>query len=61
MTKNWKKFTAKKNWIFFFLKLQFIYPLASIKNAQATGEAFKPQKEHPALQNIKILSVFLYL
>ncbi len=25
-------------------KLQFIYPKASLKDAQATGEAFNPQK-----------------
>jgi hypothetical protein len=25
-------------------KLQFTYPYASIKDAQATGEAFNPQK-----------------
>jgi hypothetical protein len=42
-------------------KLQFSYPYASIKDAQATGEAFSPQKEHPALQNMKILYFFLYL
>jgi hypothetical protein len=45
----------KKNysWKFFFYyqKLQFTYPYASIKDVQATEEAFSPQK-YPALQNI---------
>ena len=40
--------------------MQFTYPLASIKDSQATGEAFSPQKEHPALQKMKILSFFLF-
>jgi hypothetical protein len=29
---------------FFDQKLHFTYPLAFIKNVQATGEAFRPQK-----------------
>jgi hypothetical protein len=45
MTKNCKKFTAKKkNKIFGNKKLQFTYPLASIKDVQAKEEAFSPQK-----------------
>ncbi len=44
----WSKI-EEKNWdefFFFYQKLQFTYPLAlaSIKNVQATGEAFSPQK-----------------
>ncbi len=31
-----------------------------MKDAQATGEAFSPQREHPALQNMKILYFFLF-
>jgi hypothetical protein len=34
--------------------------LISIKDAQASGEAFSPQREHPALQNMKFLYFFLY-
>jgi hypothetical protein len=41
--------------------LQFTYPEAFIKDAQATGEAFSPQGEHPALKNMKILVFFLFL
>ncbi len=53
MTKN---FELKIFFIHFFdQKLQFIYPLASLKDVQATGEALSSQREHPALQNMKIL------
>jgi hypothetical protein len=41
--------------------MQFIYPQASIKDVQATEEAFSPKREHPALQNMKFLHVFLFL
>ncbi len=62
MTKNWrKKFTTEKNAIFFDQKLQFTYPHATIKDVQATGEAFSPQREHPTRQNINFLNFFLYL
>jgi hypothetical protein len=45
MTKYLKKFTAEKKFdIFFEKKLQFSYPQASIKDAQAAEEAFSPQK-----------------
>jgi hypothetical protein len=40
--------------------LQFTYPHASIKDVQATGEAFSSKKEHPALQNIKFLNFFYF-
>jgi hypothetical protein len=43
--KKKKKITAQKKINFFLVqKLQFTYPKASIKDAQATGEAFSPQK-----------------
>jgi hypothetical protein len=36
MTKNFEKFTAVKlSYIFFYRKLHFTYPKASIKDAQA--------------------------
>jgi hypothetical protein len=60
MTKNWKKFTAKKLNLN-FQKLQFTYPCASRKDVQATEEAFSPQKKHPELQNMKFLNFFLLL
>jgi hypothetical protein len=46
-----KKFQLKKFDIF-FSKIAIYYPYASIV-VQATGEAFSPTREHPALQNIK--------
>jgi hypothetical protein len=39
-----KKITAEKKKFFLDQKLQFTYPQASIKDAQATGEPFNPQK-----------------
>jgi hypothetical protein len=44
MNKKWKKFAAKKSWYNFDQKLQFSYPQASIKDVQAIGEAFSPQR-----------------
>jgi hypothetical protein len=46
---------------FFYQKLQFTYPWASLKDAQATAEAFNFKREHPALQNMKIRYFFLFL
>ncbi len=53
MTKNWEKNTAEKK-IKFFLnqKLQFTYPLASIKKVQVTEEAFSSK-------NMKFYNFFL--
>ncbi len=39
-----KIYSWKFNFYFLDQKLQFPYPYASIKDAQATGEAFSPQK-----------------
>jgi hypothetical protein len=39
-----KNLQQKFNYLFFDQKLQFTYPLASIKDVQATGEVFIPQK-----------------
>jgi hypothetical protein len=39
-----EKITAEHFYIFFDQKLQFTYPKASLKDNQATGEAFNPQK-----------------
>jgi hypothetical protein len=58
MTKNWEKLQLKKNFIFFYQKLQFTYPLASIKDVQATGEAFSPQKRTSSTSKHEIS--FLY-
>jgi hypothetical protein len=62
MTKNWEKFKAGKFLYFFDEKLQFSYPLASIKDAQATGEAFSPQKRTSSTskhKNSLLFSVFV--
>jgi hypothetical protein len=48
MTKNLKKCTAEIFFSFFDQQLQFTYPQASLKDVQATGEAFK--REHLALK-----------
>ncbi len=57
MTKNLKKFKAENfSCIFFWSKTAINYP--STKDAQATGEAFSPQREHPAIQNHEISLLF---
>jgi hypothetical protein len=64
MTKHWKKFTAEKNLYFLNLKMQFTYPKASIKDAQATGEDFIPQKRTYSTSKLEfssLLSVILAL
>jgi hypothetical protein len=60
MTKTWKNLQLK-NRIFFWKKLQFTYHLTSIKDAQATEEAFSLGKEHLSLQNMKILYFFIFV
>ena len=53
-----QKMKQKKYSTNFFLsfdqKLQFTY-------VQATGEAFSPEKEHPAFQEMKFINFFLCL
>jgi hypothetical protein len=34
--------------------------MASLKDFQATGEAFSPQREHPALRKMKFINFFFY-
>jgi hypothetical protein len=55
------KLKKKYSWKFYFYlldkKLQFTYPYAYIKDAQATGEAFSLH----SLQNMKILYFFQLL
>jgi hypothetical protein len=43
MTKKTKITVENKNTIFFYQKLQFTYPEASIKNVQVTEEAFSKE------------------
>jgi hypothetical protein len=58
-----KKITAEKNINFLGdQKLQFTYPLASIKDVQATGEAFSPQKRTSSTskhENSVLFSIFV--
>jgi hypothetical protein len=54
-----EKFTAEKKSYLSHHKLQFTNPWASIKDVQATGEAFALKRDHPALQNIKFLFYIL--
>jgi hypothetical protein len=42
-------------------KLQFTYPKASIKDVQATGEAFILKREHSELQKMKIITFFYFV
>jgi hypothetical protein len=41
--------------------LQFTYPYASIKDVQASGEAFRPQKRTSSTSNHEISSLFPFL
>jgi hypothetical protein len=63
MTKNWKKFTAGNSIFYFFdQKMQFTYPQASLKDAQATGESFSPQKGTSSTskhENSLLFSIFV--
>jgi hypothetical protein len=55
------KNTYSRNF-FLYQKLQFTYPLASIKEVQATGEAFSPQKRTystPKTEIYQLLSIFV--
>jgi hypothetical protein len=61
MTKNLKKITAEKNQYFFVQKLQFTYTETSIKDVQATGEAFSPQKRTFSTSKHKFLDFFQFL
>jgi hypothetical protein len=54
MTKNWKNFTGGKNIIFFDKKIAIYLSLASIKDAQATGEVFIPQKKTTSNTKLEI-------
>jgi hypothetical protein len=57
MTKNLKKFTAEQKFIFFDQKLQFTYLQAFIKDVQATGEVFIPQKRTSSTSKLEFSSL----
>jgi hypothetical protein len=46
------------SFIFLNKKMQFTYPMASIKNVQATGEVFSPQKRTLSTSKHEISSLF---
>jgi hypothetical protein len=46
--------------MFFYQKLQFSYPYASIKDVQATEEAFSAQKRTSITSKLKISSFFIF-
>jgi hypothetical protein len=54
------KFTAEKNYIFLYRKLHFTYTKASIKDAQATREAFSPQKRKSSISKNMNFPTFFY-
>jgi hypothetical protein len=57
-----KKITAEKKIKFFFYqKLQFTYPEASIKYVQVTEEAFSSQKRPSNTSKHELLQIFLLL
>jgi hypothetical protein len=59
MNKNLKRIYSRKNLIYFFdQKLQFTSPKASIKDVQATGEAFGPQKSRSSTSKHEISELF---
>ncbi len=51
-------YSWKKDKIFFDQKLQFTNPYASIKDVQATGEAFSPQKRTSSTSKHEISKLF---
>jgi hypothetical protein len=56
-----KLYSLKFNFYFLDQKLQFTYPQASIKNAQAQEKPSALKREHLVLKNMKILDFFLFL
>jgi hypothetical protein len=50
-----------ENTSFFLRKLQIIYSQASMRAVEATGEAFNPQREHPALENRNVFYFFYFV
>ncbi len=60
MTKNWKTFTAEKiNYIYLLIKnCNLLIRRTSIKDIQATEKSASLKREHPALQSLKISSLF---
>jgi hypothetical protein len=58
MTKNWEKNLQLEKNFFFNKKMQFNYPLAFIKDAQATREAFSLKKRTSSTSKHKISLLF---
>jgi hypothetical protein len=59
ITKIWKKIQWKFiQKLFFSSKLQLTYPWGFIKDVQATGEAFSPQKRTSRTSKMKFITFF---
>ncbi len=58
MTKNWEKITGGNFYVFFWLKITITYSQAPLNDAQATEEAFKPQKRKSSTSKHEISSLF---
>jgi hypothetical protein len=56
-----KNYSWKFNFYFLDQKLQFTYPWASIKDAQATGKAFRPPKRTSSTSKHENSVLFLFL
>jgi hypothetical protein len=62
MTKKRKKFTAEKKLdIFLITNSNLVIPKPPLKDAQATGEAFSPQKRTSRTSKHENSLLFLYL
>jgi hypothetical protein len=61
MTKRRKNTAGNFLKSFFDTNLQFTYPWASVKDVQATREAFSPHREYPAVLKIKFINFLLFL
>jgi hypothetical protein len=60
MNQQFEHFTAKKLHIHLIKKLQYIYPLASMEDIQAPGEASSTQKKRSITSKQYISSVLLW-
>jgi hypothetical protein len=59
--RKFNKIYSSKTFLYFLdQKLQFTYPDASIKEHMLQEKPSALKREHPALQNVKILNFFLY-
>ncbi len=57
---KWKNINSRNFFFIFWSKLLFTYHCGSLKNVNATGETFSPEREHTALQNMRFLNFFIF-